>query len=205
MWQTITGWPWSTWATIAAVFVAIWAAGSDMKERRLLLRQQAVIDVISESLAWNRAAVDLFTCVRTYKRSRSQADADELEGPALARFMAATTAMDRTLQTARMACPDFELRVWIAHAHKGIYDLLGTIQELPHVGGDVDTKLQRFIDDGLNYTNGFAAAMDEFGQRGSALYTVEGGLRYRLEQRSWNKKVAQEEIAQRSPNPNSEG
>ena len=193
MWQTITEWPWSTWATIAAVFVAVWAAGSDMKERRLVVRQQAVIDVISESLAWNRAAVDLFTCVRAYKRSRTQSDAEELEGPAMDRFMEATTAMDRTLQTARMVCPDFKLRVWIAHAHKGIYELLGAIQALPRDQGDVTAKLQRFIDDGLVYTDGFATAIDEFGKRGSDLYTVEGGVRYRLERRSWNKKVAQED------------
>ena len=193
MWETITSWPWATWGTLAAVFVAVWAAGSDMNERRLVLRQQVVIDVISESLKWNRSAVDLFTAARTYRRSRSQLDADALEGPALAQFMAATTAMDRTLQTARMTCPDFKLRVWIAHAHKAIYDLLEAIEKLPHADGDVYDKLQRFIDDGLKFTNEFATAVDEFGQRGSALYTVEGGFRYRREQSKWKKAVAEEE------------
>lgn len=196
MWEMITSWPWATWATVAAVIAAVWAAGSDMKERRLVLRQQAVIDAISESLAWNRAAVDLFTAVRAYMRSRSKADSDELEGPALARFMEATTQMDRTLQTARMTCPDFTLRVWIAHAHQGIIGLLDAIQALPHEEGDERVKLQTFIDDGLIYTNGFATAMDEFGKRGSALYTVEGGLRYRWSEWRWNRQVAREGKAQ---------
>jgi hypothetical protein len=206
--NTIFQWPWSTTAAFGGVYVAYRAMRSDIRERRLVQRQQAVIDVITESLAWNRAALAFLSAARDCLRSGLQVDADELNGPAFDQFMVATTAMDRTLQTARMVCPDFKIRVWIAHAHKGIYDLLALIEAMPKAKGDSKENLKTFIDGALNCTQGFATAIDEFGQRGSSLYTVEGGSRYKLENWRWNRLVAAEKTAltkQQTPEPKPPG
>ena len=190
-WRTATDvllqWPWPTIAAFLAVAVAVWAAGSDMKERRLVMRQQAVIDVNTQSLNWNSESIQFLAGVRSYLTQEISTNPLETGLP---RFLAATTNMDKSLQTARMVCRDFELRAFVAAAQVNMVRLLDRVRGIPTSSQEAAKRresLQNLVDKGIDDIQKFGEALELFGLRASDLYTVRLRLHDRLKQWRWER------------------
>lgn len=168
-------WPWTTIAAFLAVAVAVWATGSDIKERRLVLRQQAVIDVNTQSLVWISESTQFLAGLRGYLAGESSGNPLERGLPL---FLEATTAMDKALQTARMVCRDFELRTFIAGAQVNMARLLDKVQAIPSASQEAAKRrecLQLLVDTGADDIHKFAESLNLVAVRGSDLYTVKLG------------------------------
>jgi hypothetical protein len=192
--EVIRTWSWATIAAFAAAGAAIWVARYETKQRAALLGREMVVGITASSMRYHRDVLGFLEKVRDHINNRIPAE--DLDKQAFPRLVEAITAMDRELKSARMACNDFEMQIRIAEAELHIYALLQSLDPRPAGAESQRARLDRIISDGLSSLQGFAAATEAFGERGFAVYSPRRGLKYRIANWRWDRKVKAEEKAQ---------
>jgi hypothetical protein len=207
IWETVQHWPWANIAAFSGVGVAIWTARSTTRQSRQVLRQQAIVDINERSLAWNSAVAGFLAELRDHL-------AVTAHGPILTNenldpLLAATTAMDRALKSARMVCNDFQLAVQITETELRLAKFLQLI-EGPHPGSAaaLRAKIEKAVSDGLTILSEFTTSTEAISRRGLELYALKRGVKFKASHlgasvAGWQKQ--QESLPATDPSPDVQG
>lgn len=95
-------------AAWAAALVAVWVAFAQARSSRQQLRREAVAEVDVRSSQWLIAVGNLLGGMRQFQNGKQ--NVDQINGPLLSAFTAATADLNRALRVAEMVCSNKQLR-----------------------------------------------------------------------------------------------
>ncbi len=180
IWQSRHHWPWATIAAFMAVGVAMGIANSQSRERRRLLRQEAIINIKSASNDWITAASAYLAYV-SYYNARNGGAQTPWSVERLAAVSNATSRMDRALMAAHMTCTDFEILRQLTHIGTVLEGFLELISgPYPDDPNEIQQRLETLPGAGVDLLATFNTANEALLNRGLAKYGLRTGALFRV-------------------------
>jgi hypothetical protein len=177
----VTHWPWATIAAFIAVFVALWIANSESRQRRRQLQQDAILDINFQSNVWLDASSEFLAYVRVYLTTPLSTQVP-WSVSVVEPVKATTNNMDRAFKAAHMTCNDYEVITKLTDAEVHL-DSFQALLNGPHPE-DIEglrSELTNVMTEGTKIQQDFATTTEALIRRGYEVYALNKGAKFRIQ------------------------